>query len=135
LEEKGISQYLIRMMEAYLCDRIIVGESFEKNMTGGVPQRSILGPTLWSIFYDGVLRLVTPEGVTLIAYPDNLVVVVLARDEEEMEFKLNFTLQEINNWMEDNKLQVAPEKSEAVVIAGKKKNRTINIKLGGGGRG
>lgn len=36
--------------------------------------------------------------------------------------------------MEDNKLQVAPEKSEAVVIAGKKKEQDNKYKAGGGGQ-
>lgn len=131
LQRKGISQYLIKMMEAYLCNREIRGENFEKNMSGGVPQGSILGPTLWNIFYDDVIRLEVPEGVTLVAYADDLAIVTLARDEEDMEFKLNFTLEGINNWMVENKLQVAPEKSEAIVIAGRKKYGPINIKLGG----
>lgn len=131
LEKKGISQPMIRIMKAYLSDREIKGEKFDRNMSAGVPQGSILGPTLWNILYDDVLRLEVQEGVTLIAYADDLAIISLARNEEEMEFKLNFTLEEINKWMKENKLHVAPDKSQAIVIGGRKKYGQVNIILGG----
>ncbi|KAL1446824.1 hypothetical protein WDU94_015654 [Cyamophila willieti] len=130
LETKGISNYLIKMMEAYLNEREIKEESFTKSMTAGVPQGSILGPTLWNLLYDSVLELELPEDITLVAYADDLAIISLARDAEEMEFKLNYTLREISQWMAENKLEIAPEKSEAIIISGRKKYGTVNIRVG-----
>jgi hypothetical protein len=44
-----------------------------------VPQGSILGPTLWNLYYDGVLRLQMPEGVQVIGYADDLAVIASAK--------------------------------------------------------
>lgn len=130
LAKKGVSKYLIRMMESYLSEREIVGEEFPKNMSAGVPQGSILGPTLWNLLYDGVLQLKIPHDVTLVAYADDLAIIALGRTEEELEMKANTTLEIVGGWMRDNKLAVAPAKSEAMVISGRKVCRPIKIKFG-----
>lgn len=127
LEDKGFPLYLIRMIESYLSNRNITGEIFAKEMTAGVPQGSVLGGTLWNILYDGVLRLELPAGVQLVAYADDLAVIALAKNETELELKANHTLEEIKCWMELNKLEVAPDKSEAILITGKKKYGNIKI--------
>nr|CAI5825445.1 unnamed protein product [Callosobruchus analis] len=61
-------------------------------MYGGVPQGSILGPTLWNIVYNGVLELDLTERVTTIAYADDLAVVVVANDEEELRNTADFAV-------------------------------------------
>ena len=58
---------------------LLVGEKEAMAMTCEVPQGSVLGPTLWNIYYCGVLRIPVPDGVTLIGYVDDLAVVVEAR--------------------------------------------------------
>ncbi|KAI5718795.1 hypothetical protein M8J76_000447 [Diaphorina citri] len=130
LTKKGISNYLVRMVESYLSEREIVGEEFPKNMTAGVPQGSVWAPTLWNLLYDGVLQLKVPEDVTLLAYADDLAIIALGRTEEELETKANITLDIVGSWMLDNKLVVAPTKSEAMIMSGRKACRPITIKFG-----
>ncbi|KAI5722312.1 hypothetical protein M8J76_006741 [Diaphorina citri] len=118
------------MVESYLSEREIVGEEFPKNMTAGVPQGSVRAPTLWNLLYDGVLQLKVPEDVTLLAYADDLAIIALGRTEEELETKANITLDIVGSWMLDNKLVVAPTKSEAMIMSGRKACRPITIKFG-----
>lgn len=127
LEEKGISRYLIGIIESYLSDRKIS----DRSMTAGVPQGSVIGPTLWNVLYDGVLRIIALDGVKLVAYADDLAIIVTARDESELEFKANYTLGEIKRWMENHKLEVAPEKSECMLIVGRKQYRDMHFLWGG----
>ncbi|KAI5735555.1 hypothetical protein M8J77_020038 [Diaphorina citri] len=132
MEKKGISKYLINIFKSYLSERELVGEEFKKEMTAGVCQGSTAGPTLWNILYDGVLEQdLMPEGVELVAYADDLAVVVKARNEGEMERKANTALERIHQWMESKGLEIAPEKTEATLLNGRKKCRPLIINIMG----
>lgn len=71
------------MITDYLTDRSITVESQEIKLSGGVPQGSVLGPTLWNLQYNGVLELDLPEGCNTVAFADDLGLLVSA-DEETM---------------------------------------------------
>lgn len=129
--DNGVSPYLVNVIKSYLHDRRVESGNIVFSMSAGVPQGSILGPILWNILYDGVLRLDLPEDIDLFAYADDLVIVAKARTDNDLEEKTNYTLNKIQTWMESKQLEVAPEKSEAAVVSGKKKCRPLNIFING----
>lgn len=51
----------------------------EYNITGGAPQASVLGPLLWNIMHDGLLRLEISQCVKLVAYAYDVAIVVVAK--------------------------------------------------------
>ncbi|XP_060665723.1 uncharacterized protein LOC132798010 [Drosophila nasuta] len=75
--------YLMEIIEDYFRKRILRyrtdngTKSF--NITGGVPQGSVLGPLLWNIMYDGILRLDVPESATIVGFADDVALVVTAK--------------------------------------------------------
>ncbi|KYB29499.1 hypothetical protein TcasGA2_TC032967 [Tribolium castaneum] len=119
LRKKGISMYLRKVIGSYLSERSLdLGEGQVMEVTSGVPQGSVLGPTLWNILYDGVLRLEIPKEATLVAYADDLALVVIEKDIENLMCTVEMKSKIIGRWMKENGLQVAPEKTEAVLLAG-----------------
>lgn len=135
LRRRHISPYLLRMVQKYLGDRWIVatpddGKPMRFEMSCGVPQGSVLGPILWNVLYDDILRQKMPEGVTLIGYADDLALVVTAHTEAELMLKADHAVDKVDAWLKEHGLELAPEKTEAVVMAGRRKLEEITFRIG-----
>jgi hypothetical protein len=93
LEKRQISRYLLNIIKKYLSGRrVSLDRSTSEEIGGGVPQGSVLGPTLWNILYDDVMEIEVPEGVSMVCYADDLAIVVTASTREDMILKGNETL-------------------------------------------
>lgn len=132
LKDRKISRYLVNIITSYLNNRKIMVNEGEKLETGaGVPQGSVLGPTLWNVLYDGVLDLQLTGDAMTVAFADDLALIVGAGDEETLVENTNKCLEAINKWMTSHNLILAPDKTEAVLLRGKKKRDEIYFELGG----
>lgn len=132
LERRHVSPYLCKMVGSYLEDRsLTVEEGCTIKITAGVPQGSVLGPLLWNILYNSVLELILREGVETIAYADDLAVVARAREDDTLMEKVDDALEEIGAWMREKGLELAPEKTEAVLLVGRKRHGRITFHLEG----
>lgn len=49
-----------------------------RSVSTEVPQRSVLGLTIWNLFYNELLRVALPEVLELIAYEDYIAIVTRA---------------------------------------------------------
>lgn len=121
LRRTKVPPYINRIIRSYLEDRtLLVGEArTARRTTCGVPQGSVLGPTLWNLFYDDLLDTDMPPGAQLVAFADDVAVVGTSRTGPSAAALLNPVLETVSSWMRDNGLSVAPHKSEAVVLTGK----------------
>ena len=46
-------------------------------ITGVLPQGSVLGSPIWNILYDGLLRQPLPHGVSIVAYADDIALIIV----------------------------------------------------------
>lgn len=117
----GFSQYALHLIESYLTGRaqkVVVGsgESCLKIVTSGVPQGSVLGPLLFSIFVNDVFLVC--KNCNIHAYADDIQLYISNRIGliEDMCCRLNDDLNEISKWSEENKLLLNPKKSYILPI-------------------
>lgn len=134
LQEMNVLGYLRRIVASYFTDRVLRYDTKngpkEYDVTGGVPQASVLGSLLWNVMYNGLLRLKLPRNVKLVAYADDVAVVIVAKHLDEIKHMFAITFKQINQWMDTVNLQLAKQKTEAVLITSRKVVETINLNVG-----
>ncbi|KAH8338798.1 hypothetical protein KR067_008493, partial [Drosophila pandora] len=131
LRKMNIPRYLLRMVDSYLSNRSLLFDTNEgrkeREVTAGVPQ----GPLLWNAMYDGVLRIPMAEGTSVIGFADDVAVVVVAKTVREVEATANRAIEKVEAWLSTARLQLAPHKTEAVLISSRKKVETATVRVGG----
>ncbi|KAL4135885.1 hypothetical protein QTP88_007467 [Uroleucon formosanum] len=127
--------YLCRMISSYLSNRSasinVNGSRTEFVMTSGVPQGSVLGPTLWNILYDGLLRIRFSASITPIAFADDIALVATAREAYTLENDLTRAAELALTWLEETGLKTALQKTEAMVITKKRLHNELAVNVGG----
>ncbi|KAK9729829.1 hypothetical protein QE152_g15722 [Popillia japonica] len=79
------------------------------------------------ILYDGVLRVILPEGVSTIAYTDDLALLLADNDKSELQWKVNEAVEPVADWMGRLKVELAPHKTELVLLRGERDMEEIKV--------
>lgn len=87
----------------------------------------MLGPELWNISYDDILKLELPDGCYLVGYADDIAIVITGRDEIDIQRKLNLIMILIRRWLNDHGLELAAEKTELIFLTRKQRASFDNI--------
>lgn len=117
----GFTDTAIMLMNNYLTGRtqkVVIGnkESRLKSVMSGVPQGSVLGPLLFSIFVNDLFRVCNNSNMH--AYADDIQLYISSRLGliEDVCFRLNEDLVSIKKWADDNLLLLNPVKSLVLPI-------------------
>nr|XP_049691667.1 uncharacterized protein LOC126053518 [Helicoverpa armigera]XP_049704749.1 uncharacterized protein LOC126056273 [Helicoverpa armigera]XP_049706070.1 uncharacterized protein LOC126056578 [Helicoverpa armigera] len=117
-----VPPYLRRTVGAYLEGRCVTYRGHDGAgrhlMTCGVPQGSVLGPLLWNIGYDWVLRGELPSGADLTCYADDTLVTARGSSHREAALIATAAVSQVVNRIRRLGLEVALNKSEAMVFHG-----------------
>lgn len=90
-----------------------------------------LWPTLWNIFYDGLLRVRLPDGVSIVGFADDVVLVSVSHTTEGIEKSLNKGIPKVEKWIREHGFELACQKTEAVVLSKKWAYRELVLYSGG----
>lgn len=100
-------------------------------MHRGLPQGSVLGPDLWNLLYDGLLRIALPQDVEIIAFADDIALVATAQVTFLLEERLEVAFSDIVDWFEAHGLGVAVNKTEALVITNRNTRNSMEVNYRG----
>ena len=114
----GVSGLLSNWISAYLRNRIwkvAIGDSFSGDVVAesGVPQGSVLGPRLFTVFVHDLPSVIDSN---CLLYADDLKVwrvISTPRDVDILQNDLN----KLSDWATGNHLPIHPQKSEALVVS------------------
>lgn len=129
-----VPPYLLRMVQSYLSERELTFDTAEgprtREITAGAAQGSILGPDLWNAAYDGILQMEMPEDTFLVGYADDIAAVIVTRTVEAAQMKVNQVMRRVLGWLLDHGLTLATEKTEILLITGKRIPKQILMRAG-----
>jgi hypothetical protein len=136
LKARGCPKELFGILRSYLENRSIsvVHGSVRvcRTTSMGCPQGSILGPSLWNVVFDDLLRLPFPAGCSCIAYADDALLLLSGNTRRELEIKGSEALSLVLEWGGRNKLTFSPQKTMGLMVKGNlDRGRNPIIRMGG----
>ncbi|KAE9523227.1 hypothetical protein AGLY_016374 [Aphis glycines] len=118
----GASDATRSIIQSYLTGRRAVlsveGATAFADLTRGCPQGSQLGPSLWNLSMDRALVTNDDDRVKLIAYADDLAVLIAGSDLGEIQGKARATLGALCDWASQRGLTFSASKSQAIPLKG-----------------
>lgn len=119
LHRMGIRGTVLKLIKSYLLGRKQRVKykgtlSQEEEVTCGVPQGTVLGPLLWIIFIDDLLRIESTS--RMICFADDTSITYVGNTWEEVLNLIKSDMPKILNWFTENGLSVNFEKTEAMTF-------------------
>ena len=128
----GFSDTALSLITSYLTDRsqyITIGEHRSKSapLTTGVPQGSVLGPILFTLYTTPIGNILSNCSVSFHLYADDTQLYISFSSSESTTNLsiLSTTLDSIHSWLSLNRLTVNPAKTEFLLIGTKQQRSKI----------
>ena len=89
-----------------------------------------MGPDLWNILYNSLLRLDMPGNTSLVAYTEDVALVIIKCNPALAKLTLNRAMRGVSRWMADDGLMLAIHKTELTLLTGKRIPTRIPMTVG-----
>ena len=126
----GLSDHALSLMRSYLFSRyqiVKLRDTFStwQKVSRGVPQGSILGPTLFNIFMNDLEYAIKQRRI--VNYADDTNIHCSGKDVRAVQNNLSIDLENATSWFIQNGMKPNPDKYQAMVL-GKTEDK-LNFKL------
>ena len=119
----------------YFRDRTVLltsqAGSVSRSVERGCPQGSISGPAIWNLMLDDLLTELIDDGFLVVAYADDLLVMVPGNSRIDLERRAAEALVPIHNWGNRVGVDVSRDKSVAMLLKGRLNGRNPTIRMAG----
>ena len=129
----GINGSVLKWFMSYLSDRfqtVVVGnvKSSKCPLNYGVPQGSVLGPVLFTIYTQPLARVIRKFNVSYHFYADDTQIYGSFSPHDSDMFFHNIVqcIQEVKVWMDENRLKLNDDKTEIILFGSDKNLKDVN---------
>lgn len=129
LYQYGFRGMVLEWLRSYLRNRtqqVRCNNNWSKLMDTkyGVPQGSVLGPLLFIVYINDIIKVCPDEG-SIKMFADDTLIYVTGEGSAELERKMNRIFDIVEKWMNTNKLKLNAEKTKYMVV------KSVRKELGG----
>jgi len=129
LKDSGIEGNALNLLITYLKERFqkvctLDGHSSPLELFFGVPQGSVLGPVLFSLYSSKLAKILDAHGVKYHFYADDTQIYMPISNITSAQSKVTNIMNDIKLWMHERKLKLNEGKTEIIIINGPLNNDT-----------
>lgn len=130
LNQTNCPNNIQRIVQSYLTDRSVIIRSgtheYTHFLNQGCPQGSIIGPTLWNLLYNSLLKLMENRSkpglaVNFVCYADDALLQIRGSNVENIMSYAHYLLLDIVGWGDSVGLQFNASKTEVMIVHQRRK--------------
>ena len=134
----GVSGVVLDWFKSYLSDHVQCSKigsilSDAKKLLYGVPQGSVLGPILFSLYTTHTEVIQNHPGISFQFYTDDpqLYVHLTHKNVASTLDKLSYCLEDVKRWLSTNKLKLNPDRTEFTVFGSMSQRKKLGTLVSG----